>query len=204
MVLVTAESLLSYKKTKSFYSKMYKKGRKKCYNSLKLNKVKDDKMLWKTIKPFVSHKGTNINKVTLIVNDEVISDDKQPRKTFNIIAEEAVKVFVLVTIVTLGVSGSFDMSSYSHSDPVNNRLGNNKNNPSMKKISKTVTVTSTFYFSVDKVDVEKSIGNLNSSKEELFKNISTKSLKVTSHRSNLFLATIRNQELILEKKSRKN
>ena len=183
---------------------MYKKGRKKCYNSLKLNKVKDDKMLWKTTKPFVSHKGTNINKVTLIVNDEVISDDKQLRKTFNIIAEEAVKVFVLVTIVTLGVSGSFDMSSYSHSDPVNNRLGNNKNNPSMKKISKTVTVTSTFYFSVDKVDVEKSIGNLNSSKEELFKNISTKSLKVTSHRSNLFLATIRNQELILEKKSRKN
>ena len=183
---------------------MYKKGRKKYYNSLKLNKVTDDKMLWKTIKPFVSDRGTNINKGTFIVNDEVISDNKQLRKTFNTIAEEAVKMFVLVTIVTLGVSGSFDMSSYSHSDPVNSRLRNNKNPPSMKKISKTITVTSTFYFSVDKVDVEKSIGNLNSSKEEPFKNISTKSLKVTSHRSSLFLATIRNQELFLEKKSHKN
>ena len=32
-------------------------------------------MFWKTIKLFLSDKGTNINKTTLVDNDKVISDD---------------------------------------------------------------------------------------------------------------------------------
>ena len=47
------------------------------YNSSGLNKVIDNKAFWKTIKPFLSDKGTNINKITLSDNDIVISDDKQ-------------------------------------------------------------------------------------------------------------------------------
>ena len=55
----------------------------------------------------------------------------------------------------------------------NNNNNNNKNNTirkfksysSVKKIRETITITSTFHFSdVDKIDVEKSICNLNSSK----------------------------------------
>ena len=42
-----------------------------------INKVKNNKTFWKTIKPFLSNKGTNINKITLADNDKVISDDKQ-------------------------------------------------------------------------------------------------------------------------------
>ena len=82
---------------------------------------------------------------------------------------------------TLGVSDSFNMSNYSHSDPVNNAIRKYENHPTVKKISKTVTITSTFHFSgIDKADVGKSIGNLNSSKVETFKNFPTKCLKVAS------------------------
>ena len=49
----TAESLRSYKKQKNFCSKLYKKERKKYYNSLKLNKVTDNKTFWKTVRPFL-------------------------------------------------------------------------------------------------------------------------------------------------------
>ena len=49
----------------------------KVKNNKTLNKVKDNKTFWKTIKPFLSNKGTNINKITLADNDKVISDDKQ-------------------------------------------------------------------------------------------------------------------------------
>ena len=103
---------------------------------------------------------------------------------------------------TLGVNGNFNISNYSHSDAVNNAGRKYKNHPSVKEIRKTITVTSTFHFSdVDKIDVEKLIGNLNFSKVGTFKNIPTKCLKVTSDICSTFLVTICNQELILNKKT---
>ena len=67
----------------------------------------------------------------------------------------------------------------------------------MAKISKTITAKSTFHFSgVDKAaDVEKLIGNLNSSKVGNFKNIPTRCLKLTSDICSPFLAVLWNQEL---------
>ena len=102
----TAESLRLYKKQKNFCSKFYKKERKKYCSSLELNKVADNKAFWKTIKPFLSDKGTSINKITLLDNDKVILDDKQLCKTFSNFLQEVVK--------TLGVSDSFNISNYSH------------------------------------------------------------------------------------------
>ena len=69
----------------------------------------------------------------------------------------------------------------------------------MKKIRETIT--SNFYIAdVDRADVEKSIGNSNSSKVGTFKNIPKKCLKVTSDMCNPFLEAIWNQELLLNKK----
>ena len=87
-----AESLRSYKKQKNFWIKLFKKERKKYYNSLKLNKVTDNETFWTTIWPFLSEKGTNINKITLKVNYKVISDDKQLCKTFSNFFQEAMKI----------------------------------------------------------------------------------------------------------------
>ena len=42
----------SYKKQMNFCRKLYKKVRKKYYNTLKLSKATDDKTICKTIKPF--------------------------------------------------------------------------------------------------------------------------------------------------------
>ena len=71
----------------------------------------------------------------------------------------------------------------------------------MKKITGTVTKTSSFNFSgIDKADLGKSIGNLRSSRVGTFKNIPTECIKVTSNICSLFLAAIWNQELILNEK----
>ena len=93
------ESLRLYKKQKDFYSKLYKKETKKYYSCLTLNKVTDNKMFWKTVKPFLSDKATNIKKNTLVDNDKVISDDKQLCKIFSNFFQETVK--------TVSVSASF-------------------------------------------------------------------------------------------------
>ena len=135
------------------------------------------------------------NKISLVDYDKVISDDKQLCKTFGNLFQEALK--------TLSVSDSFNISNYSHSDLVNNAIRNYKNHSNMKNIRETITITSTFKFSgLDEAGVEKSIGNLNSSKVETFKNIPTKCLKVTSNICFLQLSGIKNLSSI--KNSHKN
>ena len=58
---------------------------------------------------------------------------------------------------TLGDNDNFNIPNYSHSDPVNNTIRKYENHPSVKKMSKTITLT--FHFpGADKADVEKSIG----------------------------------------------
>ena len=100
---------------------MYEKERKKYYNSLELNKITDNKTFWKTIKPFLSDKGTNINKFTLADKslDKVISEGVQLCQTFSNFLEEVVK--------TLGDIDNFYMFSYSHSGPVNNGIRKHEN-----------------------------------------------------------------------------
>ena len=79
-----------------------------------LKKVTDNKTSVKTIKLFLSDKGTNINKITLVDNEKVMSSDKQLRKTNIKFYQKVVK--------TLGVSNNFNLSNYSHSDLVNNAI----------------------------------------------------------------------------------
>ena len=88
------------------------------------------------MKPFLFDKGTNIDKITLVNNDKVISDDKQLCKTFSHFSQEAAR--------TQGVSDSFNICNYSNSDLVNNAIRNYENHSSVKKIRETITITSTF------------------------------------------------------------
>ena len=39
-------------------------------------------MIWETIKPFLLDKGTNLSKIILVSNEEVMSDDQQLCKVF--------------------------------------------------------------------------------------------------------------------------
>ena len=134
------------------------------------------------------------NKITLVDDDQGISDDKQLSKTFSNLFEEVVK--------TLGVNDNFKVSNYSRNDLINNAIRNYENYSNIKNRREAITITSTFQFSgANEANVEKSIGNLDYSKVETFRNIPTKCLNVTSDICSSFLAAIWNQELIFNKKS---
>ena len=122
------------------------------------------------MKPILSDKETYLNKITLADNDKLIWDDKQLCKTFSNFFEEKVK--------TLEVSHNFNMSNYSQSDPVNNEKEVWKLSGREKDNAKLYLWHQPFLKRCI-ADVKKSIGNLNSSKVQTFKNISTKCLKVT-------------------------
>ena len=58
----TVENMNKYKKHKKFCSKLYKKERKKFYSQLDIENITDNKLFWKTMKPFLSEKCTYASK----------------------------------------------------------------------------------------------------------------------------------------------
>ena len=76
----TNENLKSYKKQRNFCSKVYKKEIKKYYERLDLNNITNSKKFWKTVKPFLSDKVTTFPHITLVENDEIISDESKVAK----------------------------------------------------------------------------------------------------------------------------
>ena len=80
-----------YRKQRNYCSKLYKKERKKYYNNLDLKNITDNKLFWKTIKPFLSDKGSKGSKITLIDdNKNVVSDDHNVSETLNNFFKSAV------------------------------------------------------------------------------------------------------------------
>ena len=109
--------------TKDFHSRLYKKERKKKYNTFKLNKVTGNKTFWTTIKRFLSDKETNINKICHVDKHNGISDDKQLCKTLSNFLQEAFK--------SPDDSENFYTFSYSHSDLVNSTIRKYENHLSV-------------------------------------------------------------------------
>ena len=87
----TVHDFKMYKKQKNYCSKLYKKERKRYYNNMNLTKLNDNRRFWKTVKPFLSDKGSYISKINLVNKDEVISDDSTLAETFSKYFESAVK-----------------------------------------------------------------------------------------------------------------
>ena len=69
------KSFKAYKKQKNFCSRLYKKERKRFFNNLNPSFVTDNKLFWKTIKPFFSNKVNYGSQIKLLEKDEVLQDD---------------------------------------------------------------------------------------------------------------------------------
>ena len=61
----TQTDLKLYKKHKNFCSKLYKKERRKYYESLDITNVLDSKKFWKTMGPFLSYKNIVFSQISI-------------------------------------------------------------------------------------------------------------------------------------------
>ena len=68
----TDKSLRAYKKQENYYSRLYKMERNKLFNKLNPSFVNDNKLLWKTVKPLFSNKGSSGSNIKLVEKDEVL------------------------------------------------------------------------------------------------------------------------------------
>ena len=57
----TVYNFKMYKKQKNYCSKLHKKERKRYYNNMNLANLNDNRCFWKTVKPFLSDKGSYIS-----------------------------------------------------------------------------------------------------------------------------------------------
>ena len=79
----TDENLKAFKKQKNFTNRLAKKERTKYFANLDLNKYSDNIKFWNTVKPMFSNSCTGHQKITLIENGEIVTDDKLNAESFN-------------------------------------------------------------------------------------------------------------------------
>ena len=73
----------NFKKYKNYCHRLYKRERKRYYESLNLSKISDNKKFWNAMKPFLTDKGTSKKRITLIGDNKVIFDIPEVAQTLN-------------------------------------------------------------------------------------------------------------------------
>ena len=66
----------NYKKQRNFCVNLLRNTKKDYFQKLNIKDLTDNKKFWKTIKPFLSNKGLNSNKLMLREKDVVAADEK--------------------------------------------------------------------------------------------------------------------------------
>ena len=83
-----------YKKQKNFCSKLYKKERRRYFESLDPSKIVDNKTFWKNIQPLFFEKRKIANKVTLVDKEDKISEDSPVSEEITFFSKMLQKVLI--------------------------------------------------------------------------------------------------------------
>ena len=134
--------------------------------------VIDNKKFWKTVKPFLSDKTMVDDKITLLENDEIITDDLKIAETFNNFFSE--------TVPNLNITTNSEILTDTSliDDPVLKAIKKYEKHPSIKMIKEKMEQSKTFTFKKpNRAEIEKNVRNLDISKACQENDIPTKIIK---------------------------
>ena len=77
------ENWTLYKTQKDFSTKLLRKTKKDHFSKINPKLVSDNKIFWRTIKPYFSNKSNFSNKIMISKKDCIVSDDKRLPEIFN-------------------------------------------------------------------------------------------------------------------------
>ena len=109
-------------------------------NNLHVKKITDNKKFWKTVKPCFSDKYIKAEKITLIEEENIVSDDKEVAKIFCEFFGNIVKN------LDIAMPTQFLQYSENISNPVEKAIKKYENHPSIIEISKTMKNAKCFSF----------------------------------------------------------
>ena len=153
----------------------------------------ENKLFWKTIKPLFSDKHNICRKITLIDDEEIISNDVKVAEIMNDFFSNAV--------AKLDIEGyQTDFLPNIEDNNIINMINKFKNHPSIIKIKEKVDINETFSFSRCSVDdIEREIEKLNINKPTTFNNIPAKILVENSEICSPFISKIYNDAIFNSK-----
>ena len=123
----TAENKLAYNRQRNYCVSLTRKSKRDYYNNLDIRNVTENKLFWKTVKPFFSNKGPMRQKITFIENGEIISNNKAISEIFS--------NFFSSIVAKLNIPKYEDLTvnSANSEDPLANLIKKYKNYPNIEQ-----------------------------------------------------------------------
>ena len=154
----TEENKMAYNKQRNFCTSLLRKEKKHYFENLDTSKITDNKMFWKTIKPMFSKKCVQKESITLVNNDEIVSDSLAVAELFN-------KFFAnIVKELNLAIDEEFLVNADHIRDPVLRAIEKYKNHPSVKAISDKYDKNTFSFKQVSLDEIKKEIKKLDTKK----------------------------------------
>ena len=182
----------NYKKQRNYCVHLFKREKKTYYENLDTKKYTNNNTFWKAIKPLFSEKQIYHNKITLLDNEKIISNDAHLADTFN--------TYFSNIVAELNINGYEADDHLPKNDYISNIIYKYRNHPSIHKIKENVLNGDSFTFSLSSErEIASQINSLNRKKPSTFNNISTKILIDTSDISTPLITKIYNNSIISNK-----
>ena len=171
----TPENWLAYKKQRNSCVSLFRKEKKAFYYHLDTKSVTDNKMFWKVIKPSFSDKAISNENITLVENNEIVSEVKKICEIFNDFFSNAV---INLNIPETEYSSTIIAGT---NEIVSIAIERYEHHPSIAKINNISTTDQTFSFQhVSREEIQKEIANLNPTKASQDNDIPTRIIKENS------------------------
>ena len=167
----TTENKTNYNKQRNLCVSLFRKEKKRFYSNIDTKDISDNKRFWKTVKPFLS-KNTSLNeKITLVENEEIISDEGKIADIFNTFFSN------IVTNLNI-VNNEHLYANVEHGDPVSNAINKYSNHPSILAIKAQGFKQNSFSLTkVLRSEISREIMDLNPKKASQKNDIPTKIIK---------------------------
>ena len=156
---------------------MLKKAKKCYFAKLKPSEFSDNKKFWKTVNPLFTEKGISSDKITLIENKSIISDDKGVAEIFNDFFSNAVKNLNIDYYEHFSFDKYFLCKEIENDDPILKAIEKYENHPSILKINENFKKECFSFTHTDINSVIKEINNLNESKASPAESLPAKVMK---------------------------
>ena len=124
----------NYKTFRNYCTNLVRREKRKFYNNLNIELVIDNKKFWKTVRPLFSEKHFGSKQITLLVDNKIISSDKEVAETFNTFFSKAVENLDAKGYETEDFVYNLEISV------VDNIIHKFRNHPSILKIKEVVVV----------------------------------------------------------------
>ena len=184
------QDLINFKRQRNYVSRLYKKVKKQYFNNLDNKLLLDNKTFWRYIKSSFSDKAITGQKITLVSNSNIISDDKEQAKTFMEFFGKAVD--------NLEIKENRYLLNYEFESQgeIEDIISKFKYHQSIITINNKVIINDTFKFNqVTEEEVLEQLASLDGKKATTYQNIPCKKLKENAKVCAPFMKNIFNQEI---------